>query len=256
MPSAEQLARLNSRKDRPPSQILTDPRRASASFSQPQLAPPISGSSRRVASEGHAGEVSSWGSKQLTPPHTNGNNPSRSQSSMGAYGPSPARSNTTYSPHTNYSRQTPSQPPQHPNYSMPQGSLYPPSRRISLNAPPHNQSRLSPVAHSPMNLRPNMQRLETIHSVTSADPSSYPPQKPMNVTIGRNPSRAERSAAKNIKDAKKRGWRASMRKEDKKKDKWNDASSAGWTDVSDMRSMAGDGGYGPRDKKSGKCSVM
>jgi hypothetical protein len=75
------------------------------------------------------------------------------------------------------------------------------------------------------------------------------------VSLGvvRNPSRAERSAAKNIKDAKKRGWRASMRKEEKKRDKWDGASSAGWTDVSEMRSVVGER---EREKKTGKCSVM
>jgi len=80
-------------------------------------------------------------------------------------------------------------------------------------------------------------------------------QKQMNLGVARNPSRAERSAAKNIKDAKKRGWRASMRKEEKKRERWGDgASSAGWTDISEMRSVVGDR---EREKKSGgKCSVM
>jgi len=76
------------------------------------------------------------------------------------------------------------------------------------------------------------------------------------VTLGvtRNPSRAERSAAKNIKDAKKRGWRASMKKDEKKRDRWDGASSAGWTDVSEMRSVVGDR---EREKKpTGKCVAM
>jgi hypothetical protein len=76
--------------------------------------------------------------------------------------------------------------------------------------------------------------------------------------VGRQPSRAERSAAKNIKDAKKRGWRASMKEEkkkNKKKDKFGDgASSAGWTDVTAESGMGrySDGGR----EKSGKCVVM
>lgn len=70
--------------------------------------------------------------------------------------------------------------------------------------------------------------------------------------VSRQPSRAERSAAKNIKDAKKKGWRA-MRKE--KKDKLGDgASSAGWTDVSRESGMPGK--YGEKEKKDGKCVVM
>ena len=76
--------------------------------------------------------------------------------------------------------------------------------------------------------------------------------------LGRQPSRAERSAAKNIKDAKKKGWRASMQREKKlKKDRIGDGgSSAGWTDISR------DSGYGQRnaetvaDEKGSKCTVM
>jgi hypothetical protein len=78
--------------------------------------------------------------------------------------------------------------------------------------------------------------------------------------LGRQPSRAERSAAKNIKDAKKKGWRSSMQRGDKKikKDRIGDgASSAGWTDVSRESAFAhrqsdrGNGG-----EKSSKCAVM
>jgi hypothetical protein len=58
-----------------------------------------------------------------------------------------------------------------------------------------------------------------------------------------------------MKDAKKRGWRASMRPEKReKKNKWGDASSAGWTDVSDMRSELGR--HEEKEKKNGKCAVM
>ena len=46
-----------------------------------------------------------------------------------------------------------------------------------------------------------------------------------------------------------------MRKEEKKRDKWADgASSAGWTDVTEMRSVMGER---EREKKTGgKCAVM
>jgi hypothetical protein len=75
--------------------------------------------------------------------------------------------------------------------------------------------------------------------------------------VSRQPSRAERSAAKNIKDAKKRGWRNA--KSEKKKDKYggDGASSAGWTDVSKESAMAR---YSERERerkeKGGKCVVM
>jgi len=70
--------------------------------------------------------------------------------------------------------------------------------------------------------------------------------------VSRQPSRAERSAAKNIKDAKKKGWRASMKSG--KKDKYDDrASSAGWTDVT--RDSGVPDRYDRKDK-NGKCIVM
>jgi hypothetical protein len=67
--------------------------------------------------------------------------------------------------------------------------------------------------------------------------------------VTRRPSRAERSAAKNIKDAKKRGWSAKPKK--KKKKATDAASSAGWTDIST--------GSGEKEKdkdKDRKCIVM
>ena len=77
--------------------------------------------------------------------------------------------------------------------------------------------------------------------------------------LGRQPSRAERSAAKNIEDAKKRGWRSGVKEEEEKEKKtkkkkgkadgWEVASSAGWTDVTVE-------GSGKKEKKEGKCIVM
>ncbi|KAK0119049.1 hypothetical protein ONS95_007912 [Cadophora gregata] len=209
LPSADQVARLNSRKGRP--RGLSDPRR------------PSGGSHNRTASGGSTHNAPA----KLTPEQAF-NAGQSSRGLAGAYGSSPQR----------YS-QGPS----------PQGSPYSssPSRRPSGNN--HNRS---PSGNS-SNLRPPMPRLETIHSQTSdrGEPSPFFGQK--STMVGRQPSRAERSAAKNIKDAKKRGWRASMRKE--KKDKFGDgASSAGWTDVSRESGMPGN--YGEKEKKEGKCVVM
>ncbi|KAF4625010.1 hypothetical protein G7Y89_g13157 [Cudoniella acicularis] len=215
LPSAEQLARLGSRQGRPPS--LTDPSRRLSGGNGQQPRP----------NSGHR-QTASWGSAQQTPPRiptdlTFRNTPPRA--TAGAYGSPSSRTSNS-----------PSQNP----YS---GSS---QRRISLNS----NSRLG--SNSP-SLRPPIQRLETIHSIASnGEPSPYFAQKAMNVGVGRQPSRAERSAAKNIKDAKKRGWRASVYREKKKKDKYGDtASSAGWTDVS-----AGSGPKGLEKKTGGKCMVM
>jgi len=81
------------------------------------------------------------------------------------------------------------------------------------------------------------------------------------VGIGRQPSRAERSAAKNIKDAKKRGWRAAIRKEDNWKNKWkrSDAnSSPGWTDVPSIAPEIRTRGWNEekQSKDGKKCTVM
>ncbi|KAH8657612.1 hypothetical protein BGZ60DRAFT_531764 [Tricladium varicosporioides] len=231
MPSADQLARLNSRQGRPPS--LSDPSRR-VSISPGQQNRPNSGQNA-----GHR-QTPSWGSSHSgyqAPPHVTTDLPFRNtppraavgaHSSSGAYSPSPSRNSYPHPPLPNQ---------------------YPPSsqRRVSVNGHQRRQD-LSP------NLRPPMQRLETIHSITSnGEPSPYFAQKAINIGVGRQPSRAERSAAKNIKDAKKRGWRASMYKEKKlKKDKYGDtASSAGWTDVS-----AGSGPKGMEKKTGGKCIVM
>lgn len=231
MPSADQMARLNSRKGRPPVQILSDPsRRVSGGF--PQARPPP------------GSEPSSWGSRgsiQNTPPRMTPEPPFRStppRAAVGAHG-------SSSSPRNSYVNNNP--PQQHPQQS--------PSRRISLSPQSHTRQTSS----SSPNLRPPLQRLDTIHSMNSngGEPSPWMGQKQM--TLGRQPSRAERSAAKNIKDAKKRGWRASMKKEGGgKKEKWGDgASSAGWTDVSRESGFRSASRFGDREGKSGgKCAVM
>ena len=218
MPSADQLARLSSRKGRPPGHILSDPSRRNSGTVSPH----------RMSVGGHS-NTPSWGSMQNTPPRLTQEHPFRStppRAVVGAHASSASRSNTGYSPsHSPYSSS--------------------PSRRISAG---HSRQGSS----SSPNLRPPLQRLDTIHSMTSnGEPSPFIGQKAM--TLGRQPSKAQRSAAKNIKDAKKKGWRASMKKE---KQRYGDtASSAGWTDVSTVSGM--DSFAPEKDKKTGgKCLIM
>jgi hypothetical protein len=223
LPSADQLSRLNSRKGRP--RGLSDPRRVSVG-SSPQL-PPSGGSHNRVPS---GGSISNTPPQLSLEPGWNG--PQRLTSdqvfrtSQISYPGSPQRSPA-------------------------------PSRRIS-NGNSHKRNG-SNGSRSP-NLRPPMHRLETIHSQSSTGPEPSPYFAHKAMILGRQPSRAERSAAKNIKDAKKKGWRSSMQRGDKKlkKDRMGDgASSAGWTD------MTRDSAFGPKqsargngDGKGSKCAVM
>ncbi|KAH6898379.1 hypothetical protein B0T10DRAFT_525642 [Thelonectria olida] len=154
------------------------------------------------------------------------------------------------------------------------GAFDPPSRQISgrRNEPP----LLAPIPRHPRptqssTIRPTVERLETIYSIASshggntgpAQQQQAPGQAPSQVpawlsappipvtrsspNVNRRPSRAERSAAKNIKDAKKRGWTGKNKK--KKKKPADAASSAGWTDVST--------GSAKQEKdKDKKCVVM
>jgi len=245
-PSAEQIARLNSRKNRPPSQIMADPRRTSVNYSQPgnfsQSGPMAISGLRSVSdplSRPGSGGASSYSTMQHTPSCATSNLTFRAtppKNAVGAYGSSPSSSNARYSSQSGYSQK--------------QNSYPPPTRRTSLSTTNNSLASIP----SPNSLRPSVNRLDTIHSATSVEPpSSWQHSKPVAVGVSRNSSRAERSAAKNIKDAKKRGWRASMRP-DNKKDKWGDASSTGWTDASDMRSEMGR--KSEREKKSGKCAIM
>jgi hypothetical protein len=224
MPSADQISRLNSRKGRPV-QILSDPsRRISGSF--PQSRPP--------PGSGHS-SYGSLGSIQNTPPRMIPEPPFHStppRGAVGAHGSSPRNSYGLNQP-------------QHPQQAS--------SRRVSLS--PQSRTPTRQTSSSSPNIRTPLQRLDTIHSMNSnGEPSPWMGAKAM--TLGRQPSRAERSAAKNIKDAKKRGWRASMKKE-AKKEKWGDgASSAGWTDVSRESVMRSGEREGKEGKSSGKCVVM
>lgn len=229
MPSADQLARLNSRKGRPAG--LMDPRRVSGG--SPQR--PVSGSHSRNPSGGSIQSMNMQNTPPRLTPEQAFNTPPRA--AVGAYGSSPQRSNLSYPQ------------PQQQHYGLA------PVRRIS-NGASHNRN-IPGSSSTPPNLRPPMHRLETIHSQTSSvgpgEPSPYFAQKAM---MTRQPSRAERSAAKNIKDAKKRGWRSSA-KESKKKDRMgaDGASSAGWTDISRDSALQRHA-EGGKKEKGGKCLVM
>ncbi|KIN04171.1 hypothetical protein OIDMADRAFT_40243 [Oidiodendron maius Zn] len=147
--------------------------------------------------------------------------------------------------------------------SMRPNTTYLPSSRHNIPSPAVPE--LKPLSISNSNVRqglpeshlqPPMPHLETIHSVNS-EPSPWV-SKPMAVGVSRQPSRAERSAAKNIKDAKKRGWRG-MKKDDssKRKEKRFDvASSAGWSDVPSMPSDVRDWQDYKAKKAGKKCRVM
>jgi len=231
-PSIDQLTRLNSRKGRP--RGLSDPRRVSVGSSPQQR--PTSGHHNRVPSGGSIGNAApqlslepGWnGPQKLTPEQA-------FRTSQISYTGSPQRS------------------PVHPQSNRAFSSS--PARRISNG---NSQNRNGSNGSRSPNLRPPMNRLETIHSQSSAgEPSPYFAHKAM--VLGRQPSRAERSAAKNIKDAKKKGWRSSMQRGDKKvkKDRIGDgASSAGWTDVSRESAFGHKQSRGNGDEKSSKCAIM
>jgi hypothetical protein len=219
MPSADQIARLNSRKGRPGG--ATDPRRLSGNIPPQQR--PVGGN--------HSGGPS-WGST-----------PQRQQTTLANIHPDSQYHSTP--PRTSPSARGPS----------PQRVQQYPSQQYSLQSwnsnPTRNLSHSRSQNHSP-GLRPPMQRLETIHSQTSnlGEPSHFGPRS---VVVSRQPSRAERSAAKNIKDAKKRGWRG-MKKEGKK-EKTVEVAPVGWTDVGREGYMVPR--YGEKEKKKdGKCLVM
>ncbi|RSL72829.1 hypothetical protein CEP54_000751 [Fusarium duplospermum] len=149
------------------------------------------------------------------------------------------------------------------------GAFDPPSRQISGRR--SETPLLAPVPRHPRpgngsGQRPTVERLETIYSIASSQggnhvPTTLPahqaapawlnaPPVPVtrtSPTVNRRPSRAERSAAKNIKDAKKRGWTGKGKK--KKKKAADAASSAGWTDIST-------GSVDKDREKDKKCVVM
>jgi hypothetical protein len=234
LPSADQLSRLNSRKGRP--RGLSDPRRVSVG-SSPQ-SHPSGGSHNRVPSGGSIGSTAPQLSLE---PGWNG--PQRLTTEQAF--------RTSQLSYTGSPQRSPNNLPTNRHFSSS------PSRRIS-NGNSHSRNGAN-GSRSP-NLRPPMHRLETIHSQSSTGPEPSPYFAHKAMILGRQPSRAERSAAKNIKDAKKKGWRSSIQRGDKKlkKDRIGDgASSAGWTDVSRDSAF----GHKQSDRRNGnekgsKCAVM
>ena len=154
------------------------------------------------------------------------------------------------------------------------GAYDSPSRQTSgrrnetpLLAPIPRHPRPTPTSAT----RPTVERLETIYSVASSHGGNQAPSMPLpgqvppsmlpawlnapaapppraSPGVNRRPSRAERSAAKNIQDAKKRGWKAKGKKRKKPTDA---ASSAGWTDISFSSTTNKD-----KNEKDKKCIVM
>ncbi|KAK1460619.1 F-box domain-containing protein [Colletotrichum cuscutae] len=152
----------------------------------------------------------------------------------------------------------------------------------AFDAPTRQQSNrrtemplLAPIPRHPRPtqsgpVQPTVERLETIYSTNSTNrpeasgsrslmpawlqaPSTSSAGRQSHSSVNRRPSRAERSAAKNIKDAKRRGWNGSQKKKKKKKEVDHEvASSTAWTEVSTSSRNATHG----KSEKDKKCVVM
>lgn len=116
-----------------------------------------------------------------------------------------------------------------------------PARRLSQN---DGRQELS----SPQ-FRPRMSRLETIKSITSQGDDTHIPQVNRRTsTIARQPSRAERSAAINIQDAKRSGWRGTMKKRSPKE---QGVGTSAQGELNRKPSV-----YGKKKSKGERCVVM
>ncbi|TPX15405.1 uncharacterized protein E0L32_004385 [Thyridium curvatum] len=153
---------------------------------------------------------------------------------------------------------------------------------VPRHPPPAPGGRATPAAEF---LRPTAERLETIYSEAGAGAAAatYSQTSGAPSVVGRRPSRAERSAAKNMADAKRRGWRRarSVRKVHKKNkgaaaaaaampdrdlDAWTDVTASSgmgayppgaWPPQQQQQQQQGAAAQGGRAKgKSGKCVVM
>lgn len=142
------------------------------------------------------------------------------------------------------------------------GAYDPPGRRASRRR--SEMPIVAPVPrHHGSGAPPTVERLETIYSTGHQNqrpktrlgsgllapwrrsPSVSPGAVP--VGVSRQTSRAGRSAAKNMKDARLRGW--DPQKSRRKKKDYEAASSAGWTDVSTSSALKD-------NLKDKKCTVM
>mgnify|MGYP001581714556 CR=1 FL=1 len=214
LPSTSLLERLNSRAQRPISQQLANqPRAAPGSYQQPPISQPAY-------------------QYPQTPSQVNVRPRQFSQTSYTDFGPPPRAATGAYNAQTTMS-------PIYPPSSHEQGNL------VGYPSPYGEQPPFSPGG-----LRPHMARLDTIYSVGSNDGLAHTPTWPIAAGVSRRASRAERSAAINMQQAKQKGWRGTMKRKKKKKD-YDVASSAGWTDVT----TASYASESRRDKK-GKCAIM
>ncbi|KAK8020771.1 hypothetical protein PG990_005909 [Apiospora arundinis] len=135
-----------------------------------------------------------------------------------------------------------------------------------------------PVLHAPVPRHPRpilgvggsnspvAERLEGVYSTTgqqgpNGQPLMVPPPPSSSqltssslrhhTSLSRRPSRARRSAAKNVQDAKTRGWAGRRRRKNAEKEP-DGASSAAWTDVTWASNAPRDG----KATKASKCMVM
>ncbi|KFY18736.1 hypothetical protein V493_08378 [Pseudogymnoascus sp. VKM F-4281 (FW-2241)] len=218
LPNTSLLERLNSRSQRPSNQQLANqPSAAAGSFQQP---PAIHTLHQNIYPE--------------SPNQVNAGPQQFSQTSYTDFKPPPRAAAGAYNAQTTMSPIYP--PPSHEQgiqggYPGPYGDQQP---------------------FSPGGLRPHITRLETIYSINSnGEGPVHSPSWPMAAGVSRRASRAERSAAINIQQAKQKGWRGTIKRKKKKKD-LDAASSAGWTDVT-TTSYATE----PiRKEKKGKCAIM
>ncbi|KAK7951290.1 F-box domain-containing protein [Apiospora aurea] len=107
----------------------------------------------------------------------------------------------------------------------------------------------------------NGSRSTTVHQGPNGQPLAVPPPPSSSqltssslrhhTSLSRRPSRARRSAARNVQDAKTRGW-AGRRKQKKAEKELDAVSSAAWTDVTWASNAPKDGKAG----KGSKCTVM
>ncbi|CAG8975472.1 hypothetical protein HYALB_00004788 [Hymenoscyphus albidus] len=245
-PSAELLARLNSRQNGRPIG-LTDPSRR------------VAGSQVRRSSSAHK-PTPSWDSSQRQSQQQRMQAPPIITTEPPVLGPPRAAVGAHGSP---ISRSRGS--------SISRGS---PVSRVSLNESPIDRPSTSPQQHAsltqrrvsigrmppPPTLRAAMPPLETIHShnTTPGEPTpwftQYKPSTP-GAGMTRQTSRAERSSAKNIKDAKKKGWRQSLSPyaEDKEFKRFRKGSRA----QTAPNAKAGASSAGDEEKeKHTKCHVM
>lgn len=262
-PRADQLASLNSRSDH-------GPRRLSGGFQMSRV--PVGS---RVSSGDYGANPQRRSYQQPLPPV-----PQDQQ-----YQPQWQPSQPSYQ-QPSFQHPQPRQNPPPPAEDQPLiistpkgviGAFDPPSRSTSNRREPQI---LAPIPRHPRPqaqaavLRPTAERLDTIYSVASHQSVPGPSYVNTNTThlippisgssvrvpsITRKQSRAERSAAKNIADAKRRGWggqrKGSKNGRGKRKKETDVESSAGWTDITSTTLGSGFTGLFSRGNAGNRNSV-